>query len=45
VVSRNPEEMQAHTRSVDFILNTVATPHPSPEVFSLMMKRRSIVAF
>jgi len=67
VVSRNPEEMQAHTRSVDFILNTVAaphnldaftallkrdgtmtlvgapaTPHPSPEVFSLIMKRRSI---
>ncbi len=67
VVSRNPEEMQAHTRSFDFILNTVAaphnldaftallkrdgtmtlvgapaTPHPSPEVFSLIMKRRSI---
>lgn len=42
MVSRNPEEMQAHTRSVDFILNTVAIPHPSPEVFSLMMKRRLI---
>ena len=67
IVSRNPEEMQAHTRSFDFILNTVAaphnldaftallkrdgtmtlvgapaTPHPSPEVFSLIMKRRSI---
>lgn len=67
VVSRNPEEMQAHTKSLDFILNTVAaphnldaftallkrdgtmtlvgapaTPHPSPEVFSLIMKRRSI---
>jgi len=67
VVSRNPEEMQAHTKSFDFILNTVAaphnldaftallkrdgtmtlvgapaTPHPSPEVFSLIMKRRSI---
>jgi len=67
VVSRNPEEMQAHIKSFDFILNTVAaphnldaftallkrdgtmtlvgapaTPHPSPEVFSLIMKRRSI---
>ena len=67
VVSRNPEEMQAHTKRFDFILNTVAaphnldaftallkrdgtmtlvgapaTPHPSPEVFSLIMKRRSI---
>lgn len=67
VVSRNPEEMQAHTKSFDFTLNTVAaphnldaftallkrdgtmtlvgapaTPHPSPEVFSLIMKRRSI---
>jgi uncharacterized zinc-type alcohol dehydrogenase-like protein len=67
VVSRNPQEMQAHTKSFDFILNTVAaphnldaftallkrdgtmtlvgapaTPHPSPEVFSLIMKRRSI---
>lgn len=67
VVSRNPEEMQAHTKSFDFILNTVAaphnldaftallkrdgtmtlvgapaTPHPSPEVFSLIMKRRSV---
>ena len=67
VVSRNPEEMQAHVKSFDFILNTVAaphnldaftallkrdgtmtlvgapaTPHPSPEVFSLIMKRRSI---
>jgi len=67
VVSRNPEEMQANTKRLDFILNTVAaphnldaftallkrdgtmtlvgapaTPHPSPEVFSLIMKRRSI---
>ncbi len=67
VVSRNPQEMQAHIKSFDFILNTVAaphnldaftallkrdgtmtlvgapaTPHPSPEVFSLIMKRRSI---
>ena len=27
VVSRNPEEMKAHTGSFDFILNTVAAPH------------------
>lgn len=67
VVSRHPDEMSAHTQSVDFILNTVAaphdldaflvllkrdgtmalvgapaTPHPSPNVFNLIMKRRSI---
>ncbi len=67
VVSRNPDEMGAHTKSFDFILNTVAaphdldaflallkrdgtmtlvgapaTPHPSPNVFSLIMKRRSL---
>lgn len=67
VVSRNEEEMQAHAKSFDFILNTVAaphnldaftsllkrdgtmtlvgapaSPHPSPEVFNLIFKRRSI---
>ncbi|MBL0405644.1 NAD(P)-dependent alcohol dehydrogenase [Microvirga aerilata] len=67
VVSRNADEMAAHAKSLDFILNTVAaphdldaffallkrdgtmtlvgapaTPHPSPEVFSLIMKRRSL---
>jgi uncharacterized zinc-type alcohol dehydrogenase-like protein len=67
VVSRNPEEMAAHTKSFDFILNTVAaphdldaflvllkrdgaltlvgapaSPHPSPNVFNLIMKRRTI---
>lgn len=67
VVSRNADEMAAHARSFDFILNTVAaphdldallvllkrdgtmalvgapaTPHPSPNVFNLIMKRRSI---
>ena len=66
VVSRNADEMAAHAKSFDFILNTVAaphdldpffnllkrdgtmalvgapaTPHPSPQVFSLIMKRRS----
>lgn len=67
VVSRNSGEMAAHTKSLDFILNTVAaphdldaffallkrdgtmtlvgapaTPHPSPGVFNLIMKRRSL---
>jgi len=67
VVSRNAGEMAAHTKSFDFILNTVAaphdldpffellkrdgtmalvgapaTPHPSPQVFNLIMKRRSL---
>ena len=67
VVSRNAREMAAHSKSLDFILNTVAapheldaffallkrdgtmtlvgapaTPHPSPNVFNLIMKRRSL---
>jgi len=67
VVSRNADEMAAHAKSMDFILNTVAaphnldaffallkrdgtmtlvgapaTPHPSPQVFNLIMKRRSL---
>jgi uncharacterized zinc-type alcohol dehydrogenase-like protein len=67
VVSRNAEEMAAHAKSFDFILNTVAaphdldaflvllkrdgaltlvgapaSPHPSPNVFNLIMKRRTI---
>jgi len=67
VVSRNAEEMTAHAKSLDLIIDTVAvsheldaflallkrdgtltlvgapsTPHPSPEIFSLIFKRRSI---
>ncbi|AWK89136.1 NAD(P)-dependent alcohol dehydrogenase [Azospirillum thermophilum] len=67
VVSRNPDEMAAHAKSFDLILNTVAaphdldaflvllkrdgtmtlvgapaTPHPSPDVFNLITRRRSI---
>ena len=67
VVSRNADEMAAHRKSFDLLLNTVAaphdldaflallkrdgamtlvgapaTPHPSPNVFSLIMKRRSL---
>ncbi|MBK4998114.1 NAD(P)-dependent alcohol dehydrogenase [Pseudomonas sp. S31] len=67
VVSRDAQQMAAHTKSFDFILNTVAaphdldaflvllkrdggmtlvgapaTPHPSPNVFNLIMKRRTL---
>ena len=67
VVSRNADEMAAHSKSFDFILNTVAaphdldaflallkrdgamtlvgapaSPHPSPNVFNLIMKRRTL---
>jgi uncharacterized zinc-type alcohol dehydrogenase-like protein len=67
VVSKNADEMAAHTGSFDFILNTVAashnldaflallkldgtmtlvgapdSPHPSPTVFNLIMKRRRL---
>lgn len=67
VVSRNADEMAAHAKSFDLILNTVAaphnldaflallkrdgtmvlvgapaTPHPSPNVFSLILRRRSL---
>lgn len=67
VVSKNPDEMNAHANSFDFILNTVAaphnldaflallkrdatmtlvgapaSPHPSPDVFGLIFKRRRI---
>ncbi|MDR1367292.1 MAG: NAD(P)-dependent alcohol dehydrogenase [Candidatus Accumulibacter sp.] len=67
IVSRNTEEMAAHSKSFDFILDTVAaphdleaflgllkrdgamtlvgapaTPHPSPNVFNLISRRRSL---
>ncbi|XAH25364.1 NAD(P)-dependent alcohol dehydrogenase [Xylophilus sp. GW821-FHT01B05] len=67
VVSKNADEMAAHTGSFDFILNTVAaphnldpflallkldgtmtlvgapdSPHPSPTVFNLILKRRRL---
>lgn len=67
VVSRHADEMAAHAKSFDFILDTVAaphdldafltllkrdgtmtlvgapaSPHPSPQVFDLIMKRRSL---
>ncbi|MCK6410166.1 MAG: NAD(P)-dependent alcohol dehydrogenase [Thauera sp.] len=67
VVSRNEDEMAAHKKSLDFILDTVAapheldafvkllkrdgamvlvgapaSPHPSPNVLQLIMRRRTI---
>lgn len=67
VVSRNADEMAAHAKSFDLIVDTVAaphdldaflvllkrdgtmvlvgapaTPHPSPGVFNLIMKRRAL---
>jgi uncharacterized zinc-type alcohol dehydrogenase-like protein len=67
IISKNAEEMAAHRNSFDFILNTVAaphpldpflellkrdgtmtlvgapaTPHPSPQIFNLVMKRRRL---
>ena len=67
IVSRNADEMAAHAKSFDLIVDTVAashdldpylallkrdgtltlvgapaSPHPSPEVFNLIFKRRSI---
>ncbi len=67
VVSRNADEMAAHAKSFDLIVDTVAaahdlnaylallkrdgtltlvgapaTPHPSPEVFNLIFKRRAL---
>lgn len=38
VVSRNAEEMKAHTGSFDFILNTVAASH-SLDAFTALLKR------
>ena len=38
VVSRNPEEMQAHASSFDFILNTVAASH-NLDAFTMLLKR------
>lgn len=38
VVSRNPEEMAAHAKSFDLILNTVAAPHDL-DAFLVLLKR------
>lgn len=38
VVSRNPGEMAAHLKSLDFILNTVAAPHDLDAFLSLLKR-------
>lgn len=38
VMSRNIDEMQAHAKSFDFILNTVAAPH-NLDAFTALLKR------
>ncbi|GAB6140348.1 NAD(P)-dependent alcohol dehydrogenase [Methylosoma difficile] len=38
VISKNPEEMQAHLGSFDFILNTVAAPH-NLDAYTSLLKR------
>src|SRR3546814_20177331 len=38
VVSRNADEMKAHRKSLDFILNTVAAP-PDLDAFMTLLKR------
>lgn len=38
VVSRNDDEMAAHVKSFDFILNTVAAPH-NLDAFTTLLKR------
>lgn len=43
VVSRNAEEMVAHTKSFDFILNTVAAPHDL-DALLVLLKRDGTMA-
>ena len=38
VISKNPNEMNAHAKSFDFILNTVAASH-NLDVFTALLKR------
>jgi uncharacterized zinc-type alcohol dehydrogenase-like protein len=38
VISKNVDEMQAHQRSFDFILNTVAAPHPLDSFLTLLKR-------
>ncbi|HEY0268009.1 MAG TPA: NAD(P)-dependent alcohol dehydrogenase [Methyloradius sp.] len=38
VISKNPEEMQAHALSFDFILNTVAAPHNLDQYMALLKR-------
>ncbi|MCB5186268.1 NAD(P)-dependent alcohol dehydrogenase [Methylobacillus gramineus] len=42
VISKNPEEMQQHLQSFDFILNTVAAPHDLDQFMSLLKRDGSM---
>jgi len=42
VVSKNPEEMDRHLESFDFILNTVAAPH-NLDAYTVLLKRDGIL--
>ena len=42
VISKNPEEMAAHTLSFDFILNTVAAPHNLDQFLALLKRDGSM---
>ena len=44
VISKNPEEMQKHERSFDFILNTVSAPHDVNAYINLL-KREGTMTF
>jgi alcohol dehydrogenase (NADP+) len=44
VISTNPEEMQKHERSFDFILNTVSAPH-DVNVYINLLKRDGAMTF
>ncbi len=44
VISRNPEEMQKHERSFDFILNTVSAPH-DVNLYINLLKRDGTMTF
>jgi len=42
VISKNPEEMQKHLQSFDFILNTVAAPHDLDQYLTLLKRDGSL---
>lgn len=43
VVSRNPDEMAAHTKSFDLIVNTVAAPHDLDAYIALLKRDATMV--
>jgi uncharacterized zinc-type alcohol dehydrogenase-like protein len=43
VISKNPEDMQKHTRSFDLIVNSVAAPHNLDPLLSLLKRDGTMV--